>query len=345
MGKLGQSVLLAHGNGGVEGAQLVEEVLYPVFKDSLIGSGEDAGVADLSKLLDGLKHTTKEIALSTDSYTVAPFIFPGGDIGKLAVCGSCNDVTMMGARPTLITLGLMIEEGFKIKDLQTIIQSFAKEIQALNVKLVSGDTKVLPKGSLDNIFLNTTCLGIIQKPNISAYNLQAKSDILISGSIGRHGALIFSLRERMDFKSKLKSDCASLYPMLEPIFLSDYPILALRDATRGGIASVLNEWANTSKKQIQIYEKQVPISNEVRGICEILGFEAYSLACEGVCVLCVPKSCSKEVLKILKQHPLGKDAAIIGEVLEGESEVILKSEFGGSRLLEFPSGELLPRIC
>ena len=331
-----QSIQLSHGNGGLESQNLIKDIFYKHLQDLVVYGGEDAGILEANS----------KLAVSTDGYTISPIFFQGGDIGKLSIYGSCNDVSMMGAKPKYITSSFMIEEGFSFEELEKIVISFSLTIKECGVKLISGDTKILPKGSIDKIFITTTAIGEVIYPNLSAFSLEKDCSIIASGTIGDHGAVIFSSREEIEINSNLKSDCAFLYPMLEALFKENIKIYALRDSTRGGIASVLNEWANSSDIGIAIDEEKLPIKNEVRGICEILGLEAYNLANEGMCVLCVSKKDELKVLDILKNSKIGQNAQIIGQTTnENKKQVILKTSYGAKRYLEYPNGELLPRIC
>ncbi|CAM2774175.1 hydrogenase expression/formation protein HypE [Helicobacter burdigaliensis] len=334
-----KQIELSHGSGGIESQMLISELFYKHLEGCVIGGGEDAGVGEINK---------GKCAISTDGYTISPLFFPGGDIGKLSVCGSVNDVTMMGARAKYLSASFMIEEGFSTQELEKIIISFANTLKLSDAKLISGDTKVLPKGTLDKIFITTTAIGEFIYPNLnlSATKIPQDAYILVSGEIGNHGAVIYSKREEINLKSDLQSDCAILYPLLEPLFKENLKIYALRDATRGGIASVLNEWANSSNVGICIDEENLPINNQVKGICELLGFEAYNLANEGMCVLCIHKEDIHKALSLLQSHDLGKNAKIIGTTTsELPKKVVLKTAYGAKRFLDYPSGELLPRIC
>lgn len=329
-------VILSHGNGGVESKQLIDTIFLRHLSKFMPHSGEDAGIG----------RSAGEFALSTDSFVITPCVFSGGDIGKLSVCGSSNDVAMMGARPTFFSAGFIIEEGLDFKTLEQIVISMANELNSLNLTLLSADTKVVPKGSADKIFINTTALGDIIYPHLSQNNLQQDDCIIVSGNVGTHGSVIYCARNEIALQSSLQSDCAQLFPMLEPLFTQNLPIHALRDATRGGIASVLNEWAQASNVGIEILEEQIPVLESVRGVCEILGLEPYTLANEGVCVLSVPKHSCDKVLNLLQSHPLGKNACVIGKVsTDNPQKVILQNAYGGKRYLEYPQGELLPRIC
>lgn len=334
-----ETITLAHGNGGVESNELINRVFKKYLGDFLCGENEDAGVF--------LSHS-KSYCTSTDSYVISPIFFPGGDIGKLSICGSSNDVAMMGGKPRYISIGFIIEEGFKISELEKILLSIKKELAYTSLQVISADTKVVPKGNVDKIFINTTAIGEIKKEGISAKNLQEGDSIILSGNIGSHGSVIFCSRSEIELHSNLQSDCKQLYPMLEKIFDSSISINALRDATRGGLASVLNEWANTAGVDITLEEECIPIAKEVRGVCEILGLEPYALANEGVCVFSVPSSDAQKVCKILQSHSDGKQASIIGKVEKkniSTPRVTLKNAWGTKRYLDYPQGEILPRIC
>lgn len=324
---------LAHGAGGKETRELIASVFTPLISPVLAKS-EDAGVVPPDQLV-----------VSTDGFTVSPIFFAGGDIGKLAVAGSCNDVAMMGAKPLYMTASFIIEEGFLVEDLKQIVDSFAKELAVNQTMLVSADTKVVPRGSADGIFVTTTALGKVQKPNLSVSNLALDDYIIVSGSCGDHGATIFNAREKLGLKGELKSDCASLWTLVESIL--DFDVIAMRDATRGGLAAVLNEWAIDSNLPIVLNGADIPVKKEVLGACEFLGFEPYSLANEGMMVVAVRGADqAKRVLEALQANPLGKNASIIGR-FEGKhaGRVVVKTAYGTARFLDMPSGELLPRIC
>jgi len=326
-------IKLAHGNGGEENNELISKVFYKAFKNEILEKSEDAAVIEDGKL-----------AFSTDSFTVTPLFFNGGDIGKLAVCGTCNDISMMGAKPKYLTCSVIIEEGFSIDDLNTIVQSMKKELDNNGAIVVSGDTKVVPKGSVDKIFINTTGIGEILKKDISSNNITQDDVILVNRDIGTHGAVIFASREGIALETNLKSDCSSLYPIVKELIDNNIAITALRDATRGGLNAVLNEWANQSNICIEVQEDNIPICDEVSGLCEILGFDAINLANEGTFVLAVKKDDEKKALEILKSF--NKNASSIGIVSQKyPKKVILNTQWGTSRFLDIPTGELLPRIC
>ena len=332
---MSNTITLAHGNGGAENNELINKVFYKAFKNDILSKSEDAAV-----IQDGT------LAFSTDSFTVSPLFFNGADIGKLAVCGTCNDLAMMGAKPKYLTCSVIIEEGFEIRSLEKIVKSMKEELEINGAIVVSGDTKVVPKGAVDKIFINTTGIGEILYKGISSNNITENDLILVSRDIGAHGATIFAAREGMDLETSLKSDCTSLYPQVKALIDSGVKITALRDATRGGVSAVLNEWAKQSNVCIEINEEKIPVCDEVKGICEILGFDAMSLANEGTFVLAIKKEDAQKALEVLQTFKEAKTASIIGKVTQQyEQRVILNSQWGTKRFLDIPTGELLPRIC
>ena len=332
---MSKTITLAHGNGGAENNELITKVFYKAFKNDILSKSEDAAVIQNGTL-----------AFSTDSFTVSPLFFNGANIGKLAICGTCNDLAMMGAKPKYLTCSVIIEEGFEIRELEKIVKSMKEELEVNGAIVVSGDTKVVPKGAVDKIFINTTGIGEILYKGISSNSITENDLILVSRDIGAHGATIFAAREGMDLDTSLKSDCASLYPQVKALIDSGIKITALRDATRGGVSAVLNEWAKQSDICIEIDEEKIPICDEVKGICEMLGFEAMSLANEGTFVLAIPNEDALKALEVLQTFEYSKTASIIGKVTQQyEQRVILNSQWGTKRFLDVPTGELLPRIC
>ncbi len=327
------NITLAHGNGGVENNELISKVFYKAFKNDILDKSEDAAVIEGGKL-----------AFSTDSFTVTPLFFAGADIGKLAVCGTCNDLSMMGAKPKYLTCSVIIEEGFSVDELERIVSSMQKELEVNGAQIVSGDTKVVPKGSVDKIFINTTGIGEILQSGISSNGITEDDIILLSRDIGCHGATIFASREGIELSSSLMSDCTSLYPTVKSLIDEGIDITAMRDATRGGVSAVLNEWAKQSNICIEVDETKISISDEVTGLCEILGFDAMSLANEGTFLLAVKKEEAQRAEQILKIF--NKNASIIGKVTNlHPKKVIINSAWSTQRFLDMPSGELLPRIC
>ncbi len=330
-----KTITLAQGNGGQENNELISKVFYKAFKNDILDKSEDAAIIH-----------NGELAFSTDSFTVSPLFFAGADIGKLAVCGTCNDLAMMGAKPKYLTCSVIIEEGFETRELERIVRSMKKELEVNGAIVVSGDTKVVPKGSVDKIFINTTGIGEVLKKGISSNNITKDDLIIVNRDIGCHGAAIFVAREGIEMSSSLQSDCESLYPQVKALLDADIKITAMRDATRGGVSAVLNEWSRQSNICIEVEEESIPVSDEVKGICEMLGFEATALANEGTFVLAVNHDDAQKAVEILKTFESCKNAAIIGKVTDVHlKKVVLKSSWGTSRFLDTPSGELLPRIC
>jgi len=332
---MNKNISLAMGNGGEENNELISKVFYKAFKNEILEKSEDAAIIH-----------NGELAFSTDSFTVSPLFFPGADIGKLAVCGTCNDLAMMGAKPKYLTCSVIIEEGFETRDLEKIVRSMKKELEVNGAVVVSGDTKVVPRGSVDKIFINTTGVGDVLKHGISSNNISEDDLILVNRDIGCHGATIFAAREGIEMNSTLESDCDSLFPQVKALIDADINITALRDATRGGVSAVLNEWSKQSDICIEVEEDKIPVSQEVKGICEMLGFEAASLANEGTFVLAIKKEDADKAIEILKTFENCSRATIIAKVThKHKQKVILNSAWGTARFLDTPSGELLPRIC
>ncbi len=328
-----KTVTIAHGNGGEENNELIKKIFYKHFENDILAKSEDAAVIE-----DG------RLAFTTDSFTVSPLFFPGGDIGKLAVCGTCNDLAMMGAKPKYMTCSVIIEEGFSTRDLEKIVKSMKNELEINGAIVVSGDTKVVPRGSVDKLFINTTGIGEIEHKDISASALKEGMSILVSRDVGTHGATIFAAREGIELESSLKTDCASLYPQVKALIDANINISALRDATRGGVSAVLNEWARSSDVCLEIEEETIPVQEEVKGICEMLGFEAVDLANEGTFILAVAKEDEVQALDVLQKTHV--TSAIIGTVTGlHKGKVVLNSSWGTKRFLDLPTGELLPRIC
>jgi hydrogenase expression/formation protein HypE len=332
---MNKTITLANGNGGEENNELISQVFYKAFKNEILEKSEDAAIIH-----------NGELAFSTDSFTVSPLFFAGADIGKLAVCGTCNDLAMMGAKPKYLTCSVIIEEGFEVVELERIVASMKIELEVNAAIVVSGDTKVVPKGSVDKIFINTTGIGEVLKKGISSNNITEEDVILVNRDIGAHGATIFAAREGMEMSSALKSDCNSLFPQVKALLDAAINITAMRDATRGGVSAVLNEWAKQSNICIEVEEEKIPVSDEVKGICEMLGFEATALANEGTFVLAVKREDAQRAVEILQNFEFCSSATVIGQVTQTHlKKVVLKSAWGTSRFLETPTGELLPRIC
>jgi len=329
-------ILLSHGSGGEETQSLIRNLFLKYFSNEILEKLEDAA----------LLKTKGKIAFTTDSFTVSPPFFKGGDIGKLAVAGTVNDLAVMGAKPLYLAVAFVIEEGFPYEDLERIVSSMAQETRRSGLLVVAGDTKVVPKNQADKIFITTTGIGEIVREGISAHNLREGDVIVVSGTVGDHGACILAEREGMEFEVPIESDCGSLWGMIEKVLEEDIEIHAMRDATRGGLAAVLNEWAEASEVEILVREKDIPVKDAVRGLCELLGFEPYHLANEGMVVFAVPPEEEEKLLRTLHSTVEGRHAKSIGYVKKkGKALVVLESELGVERILEPPSGELLPRIC
>ncbi len=330
-----EKILLSHGGGGEETWKLIKELFFKYFSNPILESMEDA--ATLS--VEG------KIAFTTDGFTVSPIFFPGGDIGKLAVAGTVNDLAAVAAEPKYLSVSFIIEEGLPFKDLERVVQSMAKTAADVGVQIVTGDTKVVPKGAADKLFISVSGIGKIVKEGVSARNISEGDVILVSSTVGDHGACIFALREGLEFEG-LKSDCAPLWDMVKRLLVKGINIKAMRDPTRGGLSAVLNEWAQASNVGIFVEEEKIPVDEKVLGLCEFLGIEPYDLASEGNMVIAVAPEDAQKALEILKSHPLGRKASIIGEVKnQPKGKVILKTLYGVERILEPPSGEILPRIC
>ncbi len=329
-------ILLAHGSGGEETQRLIKSLFIKHFSNPILERMEDSAVLE----------TKGKIAFTTDTFTVSPPFFKGGNIGKLSVAGTVNDLSVMGARPLYLSAGFIIEEGFPLPELEEIVRSMAEEAQRAGATIVTGDTKVVPKGQIDRIFINTSGVGELVYEGLSAHNLQVGDKIIVSGTVGDHGACILAEREGMEFELPVESDCRSLWGMIEKVLMSGAKVHAMRDPTRGGLSAVLNEWAEQSGVEIEIEEEALPVKESVLGLCELLGFEPTHLANEGMVVMAVAPEDAQKVLEILHSHPYGKDARIVGEVVSSEnSRVVLKTPYGVKRIMEAPSGELLPRIC
>ncbi|AOO65189.1 hydrogenase expression/formation protein HypE [Sulfurospirillum halorespirans] len=334
---MSKKILLSHGGGGEETQNLIKELFFKHFDNEILLRMEDA-----ASLVMG----STKIAFTTDSFVVSPLFFKGGNIGKLAIAGTVNDLSMMGAKPKYLTCSFMIEEGFEYAKLEEIVISMRDEMAKSGVKIVAGDTKVVPRGGVDGLFINTAGIGEIQYEGISAHNLTEGDVIIVSNEVGNHGACILATREEIELESDLQTDCASLWKPVEALINAGVKIHALRDATRGGLSAVLNEWAETSKVCIEVDEAKIPVAQEVKGVCELLGFEPYEFANEGTMVICLPQSEAQKALEVLQTFPETAKCAFIGKVTTAFTcKVILHTPWGSERFLEPPKGELLPRIC
>jgi hydrogenase expression/formation protein HypE len=329
-------ILLAHGSGGKLAHDLVARFVKPL-ANPLLDRLDDAAVFDVSG----------KLAFTTDSYVVSPIFFPGGDIGKLAVCGTVNDLATSGAKPLYLSLSFIIEEGLSLSDLEKIVASVQKTAEEAAVKIVTGDTKVVTRGSADKLFINTAGVGLIPEGvDVSGSHAKPGDKVILSGFIGDHGIAVISKREGLSFATKLKSDCAPLGALVADMLKASPDIHALRDPTRGGLATSLNELAQQSKVGIQIEEKAIPVREAVLAACEMLGFDPLYIANEGKMIAIVPPPDAEKVLSAMRKNKYGKDAAIIGEVTgEKAGRVTMKTVLGSSRIVDMLTGDLLPRIC
>ncbi|MFH1198429.1 MAG: hydrogenase expression/formation protein HypE [bacterium] len=333
-----EKILLAHGGGGTLSHNLIKKIIQPQFSNKFLDEMHDSAVLEI----DG-----KKIAFTTDSYVVKPIFFPGGDIGKLSICGTVNDLVCAGAKPLFISVGFILEEGFTVEDFKKIISSMSEAAQIAGVQIVTGDTKVVERGKGDQIYINTSSIGeIYDGVSISPKKIEVGDKIILSGKIAEHGIAIMASRESLDFETTIISDVAPLNGLLDEIFKVTKNIHVMRDPTRGGIASALNEIAESANKEIIIDESKIPVSEEVKGACELLGFDPLYIANEGKLLIFLPEEESEKVFDVIRNHPLGKDAQIIGEVTNGNSSrVLLKTIIGTTRIVDMISGEQLPRIC
>ncbi|OOF43895.1 hydrogenase expression/formation protein HypE [Rodentibacter rarus] len=333
-------ITMAHGNGGFAMQQLIQDYFVEAFANSILAQGEDQARIPL----DFLAQQGEMLSFSTDSFVIDPIFFPGGDIGKLAVCGTANDVAVCGAIPQYLSCGFILEEGLPLAELKQIIQSMAQTAHEAGIQIVTGDTKIVQKGAVDKIFINTSGLGVIPKGiDWGIHQIQSGDKIIVSGTIGDHGATMLNLRENLGIQTALKSDCAVLYPLIARLRELD-GVKAVRDATRGGVNAVLHEFAQAQQLGVTIDEQALPIRQEVRGICELLGLDALNFANEGKLVIVAAAEKTSEILTALRAHPLGENAAVIGE-MTGDRKVRITGIFGQSRLLDLPTNEPLPRIC
>lgn len=333
-------ILLDHGSGGKISHSLTKDMMLPVFNNDILAALNDGAIFELAG---------SQLAFSTDSYTVDPIFFPGGNIGDLAINGTVNDIAMCGATPLYLSVGLIIEEGLSITDLETIINDMGRAAEAAGVTVVTGDTKVVPRGTADRIFINTSGIGLIPPDvHVASDNAKAGDKIILSGTIADHGITILTQREGLSFETSLQSDSAPLNHMIKKMFSATAAedIHVLRDPTRGGVGTALNEIAEKSVIGIEIIEDQIPLKNEVAGACELLGFDPLYLANEGKLLAFVSPDRAQAVLEAIRSDPYGKDAAVIGQVVDDyPGKVFLKTRIGGKRIVDMLAGEQLPRIC
>jgi len=338
---MNKKILLGHGSGGKLSHELITSLFVKHFDNSILQKQSDSAILNTSK--------NNKLAYTTDSYVVDPIFFPGGNIGKLAVCGTLNDLSVSGAKPLYISSAFIIEEGFEIDKLEEIIITMADEAKKANVSIVTGDTKVVDKGKCDKVFINTSGIGSLDEKynNISfGKDIKVGDAVIINGDIGDHGMIIMSKRNNLNISSDLKSDCANLYPLIKEILSVTDKVKFMRDATRGGLATVLCEVAENTGFTVELEQDSIPIKDSVNGICEIFGFDPIYVANEGKVVIIVDSDDADKVLNVMKNHHLGKKSAIIGKITNDyKNKVVVNTEIGGKRIVDMLSGEQLPRIC
>lgn len=330
-------VLLGHGSGGRLSHDLIRKAFVSHLRNEFLARMDDSAVVRLEG----------RVAFTTDSYVVTPIFFPGGDIGKLSVCGTVNDLAMCGAKPLYLSLSFILEEGFPMTDLERIVDSVKAAATEAGVQIVTGDTKVVDHGSADGIFINTSGIGgIPDGADISGANARPGDVVILSGPIGDHGVAVMSKKEGLEFSVPIESDCAPLNRLVEDMLAASKAIHALRDPTRGGLATTLNEIAGQSGVSIRIEEGKIPVRDAVRGVCEMLGLDPLYVANEGKLVAIIASEAADAVLAAMKRNRYGADASVIGEVLpKGPVPVVMRTALGTHRIVDMLSGELLPRIC
>jgi hydrogenase expression/formation protein HypE len=332
-------IMLGHGSGGKLMHSLIEDIFIKHFSNSILKEQTDSAILQVG---------SSEIAFTTDSFVIDPLFFPGGNIGKLAVCGTVNDLAVSGAVPLYLSVSFIIEEGFPISELEVVVESLASEAKKAGVLIVTGDTKVVNKGKCDKLFINTAGIGKITKKDSfisKALDIQAGDVIIVNGTIGDHGMAVMNARESFNFKTNVESDCASLNHMIREV-LDKSSVKFMRDPTRGGVATVLNELVGKTKLGIEIEESSLLINPGVKAMCELLGFDPLHIANEGKVLIVAGEIEGLEILEILKKNELGTKSTIIGRVVsEHPGKVVLKNETGGRRIIDSLSGDQLPRIC
>lgn len=331
-----KTIALACGSGGQLTQELISSVFVKAFHNPQIDAMDDAGFLSLKR---------GEYAFSTDSYVIDPIFFPGADIGKLAVCGTLNDLASCGARPLYLSCGFILEEGLLFRDLERVVSSMAREAKQQGVTIVTGDTKVVPRGKADKIFINTSGIGTVEH-KVRASRIRPQDQLLVSGNVGEHGLSVLLAREAFSFKGRIKSDCNSLWNIVELLLQEGIDIHFMRDPTRGGLSAATNEIAGLCGHSMVLHEEKIPVSVSCRQLSDILGLEILDIANEGKMLFILAPQQAQKALSILRSHPLGKDASIIGEVLaETSSKVFLKTSIGGEKILSSPMSEPIPRIC
>jgi hydrogenase expression/formation protein HypE len=329
-----KKIEIGHGSGGKLTRNLIENIFLKYLTSAELTPLEDAAY---------IKLRSKNIAITTDSYVVRPLFFPGGNIGKLAVCGTVNDLVVSGAIPRYLSIGFILEEGFPIERLEDIVKSISETSRNAGVSIVTGDTKVVEKNKCDGMFINTTGIGEIVKP-LSSSNISAGDAVIVTGTIGDHGTAIALARNEFDIKAPVESDCASLNGLLVPLFKIE-GLRWMRDPTRGGVVTVLSELSETIGLGVEIFEDRMPVREDVRFISDMLGYDPLYLANEGKAIIITSSESANKIIRILKKHPLGINTAVIGHISSEFRKVRLRTTIGGERLLDMMEEDMLPRIC
>jgi hydrogenase expression/formation protein HypE len=335
----GEQIVMGHGAGGRMSHQLIQKAFMSAFDNPALRAGDDAAQ------LESASHA--KLSISTDSHVVFPLFFPGGDIGKLAVCGTVNDVAMLGAKPLYLTAGFILEEGLPMETLKQVVASMKSAADEAGVQIVAGDTKVVQKGKADGLYITTAGVGVVREGvNIGGAQAKVGDAVILSGSIGDHGIAVLGARGELGFESTIQSDVAPLNHLIETMLDASKNVHVLRDPTRGGLATTLNEIANQSNVGILLQEDEIPVHPEVNAACEMLGFDPLYVANEGKLVAIVAKEDADKTLAAMKQTRYGEDSVIIGEVTaEPRGRVLLKTPLGSTRVVDMLAGEMLPRIC
>ena len=334
-----EQIVMGHGAGGRMSHQLIQKAFVSAFQNSALNAGDDAALVE-----PGLK---QKLSISTDAHVVSPLFFPGGDIGKLAVCGTVNDVAMLGAKPLYLTAGFILEEGLPMDKLKRVIESMRAAVEEAGVQIVAGDTKVVQKGKADGMYITTAGVGVVRADvNVSGANAKPGDVVILSGTIGDHGIAVLGARGELGFQSSLQSDVAPLNHLIAAMLDASPNIHVLRDPTRGGLATTLNEIASQSDAGILLKEETIPVHSEVNAACEMLGFDPLYVANEGKLVTIVPKEEAERILSVMRSTKYGEGSVIIGEVVsEPKGRVLLKTVLGSTRVVDMLAGEMLPRIC
>ena len=334
-----EQIVMGHGAGGRMSHRLIQQAFLPAFQNPALNVGDDAALVE--------PELRQKLSISTDAHVVSPLFFPGGDIGKLAVCGTVNDVAMLGAKPLYLTAGFILEEGLQMDTLQRVIESMRQAAEEAGVQIVAGDTKVVQKGKADGLYITTAGVGVIRNGvAISGANAKAGDAVILSGTIGDHGIAVLGARGELGFQSSIQSDVAPLNHLINTMLDASPNIHVLRDPTRGGLATTLNEIATQSNIGIILQEQSIPVHPEVNAACEMLGFDPLYIANEGKLVCFVPRDDAEKVLSVMKKTRYGEGAVIIGEVAdEPKGRVLMKTAIGSTRVVDMLAGEMLPRIC